>query len=194
MGKIDLSKFAEAVEEIDKYFSHDLNKVVALTMKQVASEWKDMFDRCVETFYESYDPVYYKRNHGLYKAYRITTNGKTLTAQRDSFYMPGLYKVSTRYIYKYMFEEGWHGGAIDGVGHPEPGTPWWKTPPPFMANKLGVPAWSQWSAMAASSKSPDTLIDEAIAKYKAEQKGEKILHNYFNKIIKNKYIMFNLFK
>jgi len=30
------------------------------------------------------------------------------------------------YIYKNSFVEGYHGGAVDGKNHPNPGEPWWK--------------------------------------------------------------------
>lgn len=188
LGKI----FIDAAQEINMYAKHDIQKIAQLTLKQMSVEWKDMFDRCITDFYNAYHPMFYKRTDSLYKAYRVSTYGNKIIAHFGSFYMPHTHRVNINYIYQYVFLKGWHGGATKGKDHPEPGIPWWRTPPPFLAQKQGVDPWSRWGGIAYSSSSPYNQIGNAFDEYKKSQRGEAILNKYFTEIIKNKYKIFKL--
>lgn len=86
-----------------------------------------MGERAVDAFYESYTPHIYKRNESLYTAYKITVdeNEWSLDIDENGGYLTGT-NYDSNYVYINSFVEGYHGGAVNGPDHPEPGIPWWK--------------------------------------------------------------------
>lgn len=104
-----------------------------------------MVERAVDKFYESYTPNMYSRKEGLYKGAKVTADDSTWRLDTGSEFMTTSYKVATEYIYSNSFENGFHGGADSGPGHPEPGTPWWK-------------AYGEWYMPATSGPAPEDSI------------------------------------
>ena len=91
------------------------------------------------------------------------------------------HRVSNEYIYEWMFEKGYHGGAhtiaqnkIDQWGeHPRNGTPWYRTAPPIFEN----PSYTRWSKYPAYKKigmPPAARIEKELNDY---QKGKSKLIN-----------------
>ena len=85
------------------------------------------------------------------------------------------YRVSTDYIFDNSFVRGFHGGADDGPGHPDPGQPWWKL-------------HGKWYKPATSGPSAEETIIEESADYldKVEQEygdtAMDLLEPYLTKI------------
>lgn len=129
-------------------------------IKEIKQEFQYIGDSEIDKFYESYepgssrDPFYveagmykkmptpYDRLGSLYYAYELkeTKNGLSFIFNHDlentsREYLGGMkHRASNEYIYENSFVNGWHGGAIAGEGHPEPGIPHWRsgfTTPPF---------------------------------------------------------------
>ena len=65
-------------------------------------------------------------------------------------------KQDPSYIYINSFVEGFHGGAIDGEGHPNPGIPYWRKP---------EPDYPYWGMPAIRSSSPYDSIKNKFSDY-----------------------------
>jgi len=124
------------------------NRLNAKYNKRVKFNLELMAERAVDAFYESYDPNMYVRQEGLYKGYKITVNNDEWSIDTGSQYMETDYDAGKEYVFTNSFEKGWHGGAIDGPDHPEPGTPWWR-------------AYGEWYKRAARGPSPERLLEAA---------------------------------
>ena len=94
----------------------------------------------IARWYAEYDPHLYNRQRGLYHAYKITTDVFSYDIEFGPEFMDeaGInHRATNEYIYNLAFMEGYHGGAKyvrDGKvqrgsePHPNPGTPYWRTP------------------------------------------------------------------
>lgn len=104
--------------------------------KEVIADW-----------YADYpDPVMYRRQRGMYSAYKISTKGMAVNVEFDSAFMERFsYDVDTEYIFENSFMEGYHGGATSGEKHPNPGVPYWRKP---------IPYFRYWGKPAVRSFSP----------------------------------------
>ena len=70
----------------------------------------------------------YKRKYDIRNVFNldVTRDGEFIFELGHEF-MQKKHRVSNEYIYDKMFVEGWHGGAHDGPGHPDPGKNYWRT-------------------------------------------------------------------
>lgn len=157
---------------------------------------KSICMEAVDAYYASYSPHLYNRTESLYDAYDIgIRNGTELVFLVGADLMSGSHRVSNEYIYNTMFEEGWHGGAKSGDGHPNPGTPYWRTPssPRNMYFEeidevLYVHSWALWyKSPAPKSESPfDTIVSQWNGYLDGEFAGikadiiEAVLREYLN--------------
>lgn len=66
------------------------------------------------------------------------------------------HQFGNEYIFWNSFQNGFHGGAVDGPGHPDPGTPWWKF-------------HGRWYKPAASGPQIESAIIPEVDAYVAEQ-------------------------
>lgn len=141
-------------------------------------DYKNIINKAIKDYYDSYKPIYYRRRYSLYKAYKIYNTGKSVDVYFGSDFMGNEHRVSDEYIYKWMFERGYHGGAhVTGRRIPNPDDPmgeriWspmlYRTPHPIAiaAGKATGPAFRKWSKMeVVRSFEPYEEIDMKLNKY-----------------------------
>ena len=134
-----------AIDVIPKKLNEKYNKRVKFDLEL-------MGENAVAAFYDSYSPHIYSRQEGLLTAFKVTANDDEWKMEVGPEFMSGEYAAGTEYVYVNSFEKGWHGGAINGPEHPEPGTPWWRTP---------FPELTYWKSPAARGPAPlDKIIEE----------------------------------
>ena len=97
--------------------------------KRVKFNLELMLENAVRAFYDSYSPNSYDRQEDLLNAAKITVEpDEPWSIETGAEYMHGGHRAGNDYIYVNSFEQGYHGGAVDGPEHPSPGTPWWRIP------------------------------------------------------------------
>lgn len=143
--------------------------------KRVKFNLELILERAVDQFYESYGPSIYRRKLDLYNAKKITVDDDTWEFETGAEYMKFGHRVPNDYIYVNSFEQGYHGGAIDGPNHPDPGTPWWKI-------------YGEWYMPATQGPAPDDLIGDEAQQYIDEQ--EQQYEDEWNRIVKPYYNKF----
>ena len=153
-------------------------------------EWREMADRYskraaermnkigrleVWRWYKSYSPFYYKRKRTLYYGFKVTGgNGvvTTIFSSKDMYKIHFVDQIDPNYIFHNSFIEGYHGGARDGIGHPMPGVPYYRTP---------YPDFTDWSRPAVRTESPFERINKAFDEYVDETK-ERMFKEFKRKI------------
>lgn len=148
-----------AYKTVDKAVK-DLNKIGRLQV------WK---------WYKSYSPKIYHRKRTLYFGFKVTGGNGELEIYFGSDMMYHVHfvdKYDPTYIFENSFMGGFHGGAISGENHPNPGIPYWRTPPPD---------YPYWSVPAKHDESPYLRINAAFDEYEA--KISKRLADKFDKKI-----------
>lgn len=170
-----------AAEELYVAIDRTTELLNAKYNKRVKFNLELIIERAVDKFYESYSPTMYGRQEGLYTAKKITVNDEEWSFDTGPTYMTTSYGgedggVGTDYIYINSFEQGFHGGAIGGPDHPEPGVPWWK-------------AHGEWYKPATQGPAPDSLINPEAQNYIDEQEQAyedewvKIIQPYYKKFM-----------
>lgn len=140
------------------------NEIGEILAENVYEDVNNIFETCIDKYYSSYNQIFYTRTYALKKTYKIEKNGCIINWIVGPNLMPETHRVSNEYIYEYMFEKGYHGGAVTGKDHPSPGTPWYRTPPPFPG--ISVPPYSQWSEyMAKKTMAPADRISMQLQGY-----------------------------
>lgn len=117
-------------------------------------------------WYKSYTPYEYTRKRTLYYAFKITGENGIINIHFGPELMYPVHRVDKRdpsYIYENSFVLGFHGGAIDGPDHPQPGIPYWRTP---------APDYPFWSYKAAHHTSPIDRINKAIDDYEIKLRNQ----------------------
>ena len=164
-----LQKFLNAGQDLLTAIDIIPKKLNAKYNPRVKFDLELMGENAVRAFYDSYSPYIYSRQEGLLSAFKVTANDDEWKIEVGAEFMTGHYDAGTEYVYINSFEKGWHGGAIDGPDHPEPGTPWWRTP---------FPELTYWKSPAARGPSPleeliaadpDGYIDQKIQEYIEEK-------------------------
>ena len=156
-----LKEWGKMVDKYNDRIVKDLNRIARLEV------WK---------WYKSYSPYEYTRQRTLYYAFKIVDKKNRMVSIRfGSSLMYPIHRVDQvdrDYIYENSFIRGFHGGAIDGPDHPNPGIPYWRTP---------KPDYPLWSYPAARSKSPYDRINEAFDKYEIRMR-DKITNDFGRKL------------
>lgn len=163
------------------------------------------FKKGIAEYYDAYTPEYYDRKNGLYKIldmnmdeYGLVDYGTESGGAPDEFNklynrekMPdGRYskKKGMSYpgteLFEKVFMQGWHGGAESGEGHPNPGTPYYRT----------GKGYSRWGEKAEKTEAPfdilyrkltnaeDTYMYSKLAEI-VNKEYEKMKKDYVNKIL-----------
>ena len=145
----------DVMNEETEEASHKAYREFAIFQKR---KIKDMFHKAVEDFYGDYSPEFYDRNESLYDILHIRT-GMYGMASYDSY--EDLYdssKMTTDRkggsLFEKVFEQGWHGGAESGDGHPKPGTPYYRTP---------ESVYSRWGRMANRSVAAKDTFEQELS-------------------------------
>ena len=101
-----------AQEEIDTHFASDI---------------REMMEYAANEFYEDYTPRTYRRKGSMDEFYNVVITDNESWVELSEEFSDTEHSVNNEYIFETMFIEGWHGGSDNGFGHPDPGTPWYKT-------------------------------------------------------------------
>ena len=174
--RIALSKYiAKKIEQAEKY----VDKYEKFKLDMV-SDLDYICRTIVDDFYSDYmpkgsDPIYYVRKYDLYNAYKIIIDDDTWEVDEDWKYMHEHGKWN-EYIYDLSFVRGYHGGAISGDGHPDPGIPYWRNP---------FPTFNNWGRPAAVSQSPYYRMEEEANRYfeKMDAEFEKTIMKPLEQIV-----------
>ena len=113
---------------------------------------KKIVKEAADHFYKDYPPKFYKesRRGSLYQIFNVETTPdidggiEAYKGEFDEDAMP--YRngnAGKDGLYQTVFHEGWHGGAASGPGHPQYGTPYWRTP---------YPKYNKWGSKAAKAE------------------------------------------
>lgn len=169
--------------EFSKEITRTYNDIIKWQKKRIS----EIFNEAVDKFYSSYPPNLYDRqgdpsSHtgGLYELLSMDVNESGTSVFLGDNYM-GLFDESRMHgdrhggsLFEKVFIEGWHGGAESGPGHPDPGTPYWRTPAPDYTE------WFKTAAKKAKDKDiPYNIIVKKInAMYKGREKSEYYMKAY----------------
>ena len=159
--------------------------------QQAVSNWENMAEKYIQKavkkmntigrlqvweWYKSYSPYQYRRKKTLYYGFKVEGgNGKIKVhfGPEDMYKIHFVDKLDPNYIFDNSFMEGFHGGARDGEDHPEPGTPYWRTP---------APNYPFWGRPAIQTESPFQRIDKAFDEYTSELR-DKLTADFKKKIM-----------
>ena len=175
MGKIidgrKIHGIKKRIESFKKNLNNEKQKIISKNLEIMKNDFESMIDNYITIFYDSYNPRFYNRYGDLYNVYKITINKNNYSIDFDSSYMMYDHRVSNEYIYQNSFINGYHGGAISGIGHPDVGTPYYRKP---------FPNFTEWGREAVKSNSIfDQIKNEAGFIIK---KTEENVQNDFDKM------------
>lgn len=120
----------------------------------------EIIETCIDRYYKEYTPKFHKRRKSLYKVYKLYHDSNRFEWNFGSEFMPDFssehHRAPNEYIYEWMFERGYHGGAhtisplkVAKWGeHPRDNTPWYRTAPPVFE----IPPYTRWSEGGTKSK------------------------------------------
>lgn len=138
--ELDISRLNKAVRNSKKALEDMKDKNEKLTKKFIREATENLnyiSSSAIDKFYEDYIPNIYERTYDLYNTYKVTVTEDDWNIDFDPSFMKEWHRVDDQdptYIFENSFIRGWHGGAISGEGHPNPGTPYWREPEP--TNKM----------------------------------------------------------
>jgi len=110
---------------------------------------KRMIKNSIRRFYGAYRPQEYRRRYSLYQMIKPVISDTGFKIQMSGELANIQHRVDNNYIYVNSYQHGYHGGAISGEGHPDPGTPYWRTP---------EPDYPHWGGPAVPTKAPDIIF------------------------------------
>lgn len=208
-----LTDFSDALTEFYKACEKEIPEAIAKEAAvAIYEDISEIFDACIAKYYSDYTPRYYSRTYSLYKVYKLQIKGSWIRWEFNPNFIPKVHRVDSidpDYIYNWMFEKGYHGGAVGGEGHPHPGSPWYRTPPPLRNQASGKhhttkgdnrggytnygeeyyleKPYSQWSTHMAeySMISPSVRIKNEITNY--EKNRKTIIGRTLNDTLKPAY-------
>ena len=117
------------IGKIVKSMEGDFEQMASKYEKLLRDELNYIARSSIDAFYEDYEPSSYRRYGDIYNTYKIEVKRDQFESNCEVHFAPKYMKHHGRlnsYIYDIVFEQGWHGGAIEGPGHPEPGVPWYR--------------------------------------------------------------------
>ena len=129
------------INDIKQKVENETPKVEKKVLDLVENKLTDFYKMSVMEFYNSYpDPIYNRREEGLYNLFKTKRDGNMLRY----WFEPSEFPSRTGYtgengLYKTVFKEGWHGGAMhDGV----------------MRYRTPIPYYAYWGKPAVQTLSP----------------------------------------
>lgn len=142
-----INRIIAAQEELLQIIRIAVEKLDVKYNKRVKFNLELILERAVDQFYESYTPNMYRRKEGLYKAGEVTATDDEWSLRTGAEFIEVDYPAGTDYVFWNSFQNGYHGGAVDGPEHPEPGVPWYK-------------AYGEWLRPATPGPSIEGLIEK----------------------------------
>lgn len=172
----------EAIEDLVIYLSDEAAKYIGKLYDKYTKNVKNGLNKiAIRVINDYYDyKTTYKREWDLYNAYKIIANDDSWGIIYDSSSLKKHGELN-EYIFDYMFGQGYHGGAIDGEGHPNPGIPYWRAGAHF--ERWGKPAYQD-------DASPYEIIENECSEYLDEMaeafidEFTKWFHNKVNEMKK----------
>jgi hypothetical protein len=155
----------------------DFKQMAIKYEKLLRDELNYIAESSVDAFYEDYEPSSYQRYGDIYNTYKITVYLDQWEVVYDIQYNSNFMKYhegKQGYLFDIVFKQGWHGGADEGLGHPEPGIPWYRN----LADQ------GSWLCRAARSNSPYEEIEKRLDNY--IPKWEKQYQNELSQYLKKK--------
>lgn len=193
------SKIADRIRE-------NAQKAVQKIMPGVYRDWlvlirqnvERIYSDVVESFYNDYSPVEYRRNYSLADLLQAEAGKDYLDLSFDTSRMTP-FRSGYRGVdglFDQVFMKGWHGGANKGdystfvrfngdmsyeqkvyTPHPAPGTPYWREPIPFYTN------WGRPAEIATISPYQD--YTQRVEQYQTSQDG--IYADYYKAWTQNEH-------
>lgn len=168
----EIIQFKNEVDEVvnDLKSGKLQNAVAAEATNAIYEDLNFIFETAIDSYYSFREPKYYKRTNSLEHVYKIEKEGTIVAWDVGAHLIPDTHRVSTEYIYDYMFDLGYHGGASKGKpdigGNRFPHFMAFRTPVPSFAILSGIKPYSFWSNMQSiKSESPSMRIGMDINKY-----------------------------
>lgn len=160
LSKID-DWYQKRVNEMLRDTERRANEAGAAIRTRFMAEWerrvREIFKETVDAFYDDYNPYLYSRRGRLYRLLFIEDVGST---SKTMGFHPEEIPFRDGYagedgLYDQTFRKGWHGGAASGLGHPDPGTPYWRVPATVRGSKgqeFDYEHWPRWGNPAYISE------------------------------------------
>lgn len=126
---------------------------------QTESDLNHIARIAIDHYYESYDPEYYERTGDLYKVFSVEITDESISLTYNYRSLRNHDILLRKYIFDYMFLQGYHGGAISGYGHPAEGIPWYRGTP------KGSNKFAFWTTPAVQTDSPYEEMEANSQKY-----------------------------
>lgn len=186
-----ISKFKRIIqEELDRW-DKQIPAIIEEYNNRYIKDGKLLIERIVDQFYEDYDPNMYKRKEDLYNTYELYIVEEDEYEYKSDFgskYMQYEHSGDNEIIYQNSFVAGYHGGAIGGKNHPNPGEPWWKAPPSLKYWYKPAKSWGESPYYLALNDITD------YGKMLQEERDEKLLSMIMNSRNRVKSYFLELFK
>ena len=176
MGRLNSeAKYQKNIRKALDIFLRDLESITTKYEKMLRSELNYIADSTIDAFYEDYDPSTYNRRGDMYNTYKISVKRDKYDIEYEIDFSPEYMKFHgdlKEYLFDIVFEQGWHGGANEGEGHPEPGIPWyrdlWATKYAKGFNYDEFEPSGFWLRRAARSASPYEIMSKKMDDYISE--------------------------
>ena len=88
----NLEQIEKDIKDVLKDVSKIKEDVVNEAALQVYEDLDELFIRCIDKFYASYEPKFYRREDSLYRVYNLTVKNGIITRDFGPQYMPIAYK------------------------------------------------------------------------------------------------------
>lgn len=152
--KVKIKEFDKVVDMIKSNVEQKAAQASKDAVPIISKKLKKIRDDAADNFYGDYSPIFYTRNRSLEHVPIMTRDNEGWIEYNASMFG----RSANDYV---LFNTlgGFHGGARSGTGHPNPGTPFWRTPfPEFVA----------WGDPAVSSDPPLQEVNNNIDKAQDE--------------------------
>lgn len=166
------NKLLKKIEKIEKALEQAKEETEREAPKRAAKEVDYICWSVITNWYDSYFPHVYDRTFSLLNSYHITPGHGYLNFKLNADELSG-HRADNGYIFDLTMVHGWHGGALSGDEHPNPGNAYWRYP---------IPEYYQWYPTAAPrSFSPLDRIMEEIRAFDFQNMTQELFKNYYRK-------------
>lgn len=179
MSEDIVAKVKKMIKQRDEKVEKAMTVANKVGAKMAIKLVKEQLQDAVDEWYAFYDPRYYRRTYGLEDIAKVEIKGSGAEMYIDAYYdvsLMGGHNLGNEELYDLTIREGYHGGARSGPDHPNPGTPYYRIPVPYLSS--GLPPYSQWGSPAVKTPSPLDLARPKVHEA-ANQVKEKIVETFW---------------